>query len=287
MQCRTAESKSHRLSNVRKSHPVTALSFQASDPASAPIAKPRRSAPFILEDDEDDSLGSAAFAGDQASNLTASYALKERSPNASPRKSASTYAASEEKTTRPAPNVVPPLAEVSVPTPPPSSRSPSQLLHPTTSSEPTALPAPSLSRPANELAADLASLISRSASRAHDGTISANPLPAKRKNRPLGRNLSGSNARSSCSASVEPRPSMSPPPVPELLGTQIGYQNVDADAHRQLMEKRMNVDLRDPSAGQCVPSVGTLTDGGGGGGGGGGSAARYAGEGRRERHRPR
>nr|POF14074.1 s-m checkpoint control protein rad4 [Quercus suber] len=277
---KAVEGKPQRLSNVRRAHSTGSLSFQASSPASAPAATSRRKAPFILEDDDDDTHAPPALPEDQTSKSTASYALKERSPNASPRKSPlpiTTHGLSKPNMAQSLSYAMPtPTDHFASPAPSPS-KGTSQFPHTTSSIEPL-LAAPAFSRPPNELAADLASLLSRSSARDHASVPAARPLPAKRKQRPLGRNLSGSNARP-CSASLEPRASASPPPEAALLGTQIGYETVDADAHRQLMEKRMNVDLRDRAAGQRVASVGTVTDSG--------RAAGHGGEGRRERHRPR
>lgn len=114
---------------------------------------------------------------------------------------------------------------------------------------------PSLARPAEDLAADLARVISQSAqSRAREGTASG-PPPTRRKNRPLGRNLSGSNTRSTVSEDVTSQPEPPPP------ATQIEYETVDAKAHRLQMEKRLKNDLGDPATGlHGVVSVGTVKD---------------------------
>lgn len=53
-----------------------------------------------------------------------------------------------------------------------------------------------------------------------------------------------------------PQPEDALPPA----GTQLGYEAVDAEQHRLLMEKRLKTKLQDGTAGRRVASVGVVKD---------------------------
>lgn len=137
-----------------------------------------------------------------------------------------------------------------------------------------------------ELTANLASLLQQQIASRPDSAGSSDLPLQKRKNRPLGRSLSGINNRSA-SASMHSDIGSGSPALPSEVpesdesqfvatetvlppSTQLGYETADAEAHRSLMEKRMKVKLLDEGGGRRVASVGTVKDSGEGDAGVGG-----------------
>ena len=136
-----------------------------------------------------------------------------------------------------------------------------------------------------QLTADLASILARQIAR---GPESADvPSPQKRKNRPLGRNLSGisqhrstpNSAQGGTNSPVSLLPpgdaphgesnstadgfsfsrrsgkEVEPPP-----STQLGYETAEAQAHRRQMSMKMGTVFQDEHSGTRVASLGTVKD---------------------------
>ncbi|KAF2859953.1 hypothetical protein K470DRAFT_277250 [Piedraia hortae CBS 480.64] len=120
------------------------------------------------------------------------------------------------------------------------------------------------SRPREILTANLFSLLQNQPSEAS--------LPSKRKQRPLGRALSGISNRSAPAslppaegenaaqpATIGEESSTTPVEIPLPAGTQLGYENVGAAEHRQFLEQRMKIKLDGGSSGQ-VERLGMVKD---------------------------
>lgn len=131
------------------------------------------------------------------------------------------------------------------------------------------------SRTHYELTADLAGLLQRTGSSRPHSTGPAD-VPPRRKDRPLGRALSGTSNRSfSASAPAQSQSLLRldtatdtgdvggkiaghddlPPP-----STQLGYETLETQAHRRHMSKKMGTKLHDESDGRRVPSLGIVKD---------------------------
>lgn len=124
----------------------------------------------------------------------------------------------------------------------------------------------------HKLREDLAEVIKR-----QGASSSSHPAaPAKRKSRPLGRNLSSISNRS---GSIAAAPSIAPDAFEENSAadgyayanvapalppsTQLGYDTPEAEAHRQQVSKKMGTSmLEDEGMGKRVASVGTVKDSG-------------------------
>ncbi|KAK5705993.1 protein kinase activating protein dpb11 [Elasticomyces elasticus] len=276
-----------RLSNTRHRPATPSLSLQPTAPATS--RPPRNAGPFVHEDDDEDDDATATVEETMADAApvpvlepTRAQPLQEISPNASPRRSGPVQEKTDDNlksnTVFPSsgPKVVP------LPVSPASPRSrPAQ--------EPEAPPPP---RPAPDLQADIAALLQNSRSQSNEP-----PVQQRRKNRPLGRSASGIGSRVVSASSISDHADSPgvrqdstdsaadgfasytreavPPP-----STQLGYETADAEAHRQMMERRMKVSLQDESTGKRVASVGTVKDSFVAGGGDGGVGNRVRGRNR-------
>ncbi|EMC98086.1 hypothetical protein BAUCODRAFT_412588 [Baudoinia panamericana UAMH 10762] len=266
----TSSAAPKRLSKARR-HATPTLPLQG-QVVRAPQSRTRM--PFTEEDDDSRQDVQCEAQPPLSAKPTFSPSrprpLQERSPNASPRKG--NHAQTEDHDNHPKtaklPNLVPAAAPetASMPVSPPRS------------------PLKSLSRDVqsldqhhqDRLTSELAAMVERQHSASRPDSASAE-APLKRKNRPLGRSLSGighravsASAQSDHSTSsrlnAEPSDSIADgydnlaredaPPV----GTQLGYETPDTEAHRSLMEKRMKVNLRDDSVGKRAASIGTVKD---------------------------
>ena len=130
----------------------------------------------------------------------------------------------------------------------------------------------SFSRPREQLTADLTELLNRqTASRPGSASNTALP-PQKRKSRPLGRAPSGISNRSLSASAQSDTVSQNgdaavdgytaattAEPLPP--STQLGYETLEAEAHRLQMSKKMGMRFQDEEGGlKRVASVGTVKD---------------------------
>jgi len=281
-----------RLSTTRKKHATPSLSLQASRPA--PVTKTAsKSQPFIIDEDDDDASASIVeetlpVLPSAPSSQQKGHPLQEVSPNCSPRKGSQPPIPPEkailptsETLEKPSSRTVSPEKATSEAMDRPSSRNPTPDKDGT--EDPADVPAPviepdepkqvSYTRPQEEITADLTELLNRqTAARLNAGSAP----PPKRKNRPLGRNISSMSNRSlSASAPEEPQtqtasqaadaaidgftaPMAKSEPVPP--STQLGYDTPESETHRAQISKRMGVGLMENSGLKRVASLGTVKD---------------------------
>lgn len=260
-----------RLSNTTKPHVTPMLSIQTSR---SPPQRAPRSGPFIHED-EDDVLPPQEESNPASPSFALSprrfQPLQELPPNISPRRASLEGQATHfnrEKPLASEPRLTPPPS--TAPRPP---KSVHQTISPRKEEQQPLPPAPKLHE---ELTANLASILhqhmsSRPESRHAD-------IPPRRKSRPLGRSTSGIGSRSASASMRSEHQGPSPSGPPEVqasladgftpqpedalppAGTQLGYEAVDAEQHRLLMEKRLKTKLQDGTAGRRVASVGVVKD---------------------------
>ncbi|KAI7075355.1 hypothetical protein KC365_g9879 [Hortaea werneckii] len=274
---RTVDAPPKRVSEFRKKRPTPSLPLHTvkSGPSSTTLQK---RAPFVHEDDDEDDASTpgrepaveslqprpttedSKSPGD-ARTSESHPVLQEVSPNLSPNK-----VGQNQQDASTANHTKPNLESKLQPTPAsPNSRQGS----------PQKETGPLATRPSEDLTASIASLLQKQKAARSD--LHNSEIPQRRKDRPLGRSASGIGTRSA-SASMPSEhtgsPSLHPdvsesladgfglsretPPVPP--GTQLGYETVDAEQHRQLMEKRMKVKLQDEHHGQRLASVGMVKD---------------------------
>lgn len=259
--------------NSRRRRPTPSLLLQAARPTTN-IRPP----PFVHEDDDEESQTTAinqdplphvdALVSDQA------RPLEERSPNASPKNQRYDFdlavnntdnlrrgTISEQYSHDESPALLPPEL------------SPVELAE----EDPVKPAQPQASNPPEDLSADLASLSRQLFT--HRDSASSNPAQSRRRDRKLGRAVSGISSRS-ISASVQ----TSANAAPELLdghtadgdtgvardadalrsappSTQLGYEMPGAEAHRLHMAKKVGTSFGDDSGGKRLASIGTVRDG--------------------------
>lgn len=237
-------------------------SYKVSEPPK--LSKPRKLGigPFILED-EDDELVQTVMSEDHSDSFTGppvlsqgpSKALREISPNASQQRAEIGPGDREQEAIKP--SLVMPEKELLS-----SQHSP----HRRPSDDPD-LPPP---QPTLKLTEELTEILKRQAASGNLNTTA----PAKRKSRPLGRNLSSISSRSGSAAAAPSIPadifeensaadgfdySNTVPALPP--STQLGYETPEAEAHREQMNKKMGTTvLHDEGIGRRVASVGTVKD---------------------------
>ncbi|KAK4553854.1 protein kinase activating protein dpb11 [Recurvomyces mirabilis] len=254
---RKDDAGSKRLSGTRRKHATSSLAFKATSPVVDRSAT--KQGPFILEDDEQDDEPAEVIADNMSPPALESARpepLQVLSPNASPRK-----AGSQSK-----------LIEPTMSGDDENAPETSMTLDEIQTDEKIDEPKQPLLKPHEDLRADLAALIHRPPS-ARPASV-ASDIPQKRKSRKLGRSTSsmanrtftGSAQSASSLLREETDPSGEHPPTSlateaELpLGTQLGYETADAEAHRVMMERKMKVSLQDSSSGKRVASVGMIKD---------------------------
>lgn len=221
--------------------------------------------PFILEDDDDDDMEPAVEPeADSASlNITNNLShgrpkgLREISPNTSQHRMENDVEANTaEHDAEIALVDIPEKNDLSAK----NSPQPSLLKE----NDPTPM------QPTHNLTNELAEILKRQS--ASSSSIPA--APAKRKSRPLGRNISSISNRSGSVAAAPHIPSDIyeensaadgfdyPKTVPALPpSTQLGYDTPEAEAHRKQMSEKMGTDmLLDDGVGKRVASVGTVKD---------------------------
>ncbi|CAK3810359.1 S-M checkpoint control rad4 [Lecanosticta acicola] len=263
-----------RLSNTRRRHATTSLPLTASRPATAEAPRrppPPRTGPFIEEDDENDEPavlsidplpGQQPFPAEFPPPERISQPLREISPNTSQRKTRGTSPDGDlPKKSRVAEDENP------APTSPQKSakRSPRKdtwapLQPPVVEDDRT-----------SELAGLLRRVTSNTTTTTTTTTTSETSEAQKRKKRPLGRNLSTTSDHSASPAlpceippeSLDPAdgyriPSHDEADVP--LGTQLGYEAPDAEAHRRQMSMKLGGTMFDEGDARKVRSVGTVRD---------------------------
>lgn len=270
-----------RLSSTRKRHATPSLSLQATkSTVSAPVRKP---IPFEEEDDD----GPPPLDNDMPPAPTTlvlspkkSQPLQEISPNLSPHKTRAQVDDSKSK--------VAAAQDVSLEAL--SRDSPMPVTAPQSPKSPLEPPKPEtqqpLARQPEEATAELASLMRQQFTSRPD-SASSEPLPQKRKTRPLGRNLSGiSNRSASASApsdntspaitegAADGYTSFSSKEVVLPPSTQLGYENPEAEALRRQMGRQMGLELGDEAEGRRVKGLGMVRDAVVGGGGEAGVGGR-------------
>ena len=267
------EHHSKRLSNTRRRHATPSLTFKASD-SNLP-----KSGPFIHEDDdatqESIDLRASFKQMNNARTSQTSHALRDIPPNASPQKAEHEF---------PRPKSLEPnqAAQLSTPAEDVPSESKSQQSQPASAQDPLEQQDDRSQQPPKlheQLTQDLASILARQIAAAQRPDSADAPAPAKRKNRPLGRNLSGISQHHSRSGANSPAPLLSndvhdstsaadgfsfasrrdvdaelPP------GTQLGYETAEAEAHRLQMSKKMGTVFQDEALGTRIASLGTVKD---------------------------
>ena len=266
---RNDDSLPKRLSNIRKRHATLSFSLQASKASTA--ATLPRPQPIVHEDkDVPLSTGSEPLPAPTtaAPSRAASQPLQEVSPNLSPRKPNGRSEEHEQDVSMKKAEPINPRSRTVSPAKPGSPpRSPSSLLR-TISNSDARPPA----RPHRELTANLAELLSKSLSSRSSSAAGSQP-PQKRKNRPLGRALSGISNRSASAQSQTTSPAL-PTEVADSAAdgfsfayesplppsTQLGYETPEAEAHRLQMSKKMGTKLHDDGGMRRVASLGTVKD---------------------------
>ncbi|KAM3423198.1 hypothetical protein BST61_g648 [Cercospora zeina] len=229
---------SKRLSNTRKRHPTPSLALKPTASNTARSAKASTSAgPFIHEDSDDEG---AVLALDDPPRVRRTIAQKPQ-----------------------------PLREISLnesvgaADPVPGLEKPQSAAAPQSPSRPN-----SPAKDVQKLTSDLAALVRQRIDSAGQEGLHE---PQKRKNRPLGRNLSGTSL-SNASSRLVPADSailsegceadgFAPPSKPASAppGTQLGYDSPDAEAARIQMSKKMGVAVEE-NTGFRIASMGTVKD---------------------------
>ncbi|KAK6393539.1 hypothetical protein LTR65_002411 [Meristemomyces frigidus] len=275
------DSAPKRLTNTRLKRATPSLSLHATKPAPTPV--PRRPGPFVHEDDDETPASDIDHVPEAAPSPRRSQVLQELSPNLSSRKASQEASAGSEKPE--ALHEVKPAVAADDLSPKPAVAadrlSPMPVTAPHSPKSPRRSPSKSMGqppavRPQEELTANLAALLQQQIASRPDSTGS--DLPQKRKNRPLGRSLSGIGNRSA-SASAHSDHTGGSPVLPSEVSdsapdgfsfssretplppsTQLGYGTADGEAHTLAMEKRMKVKVHDEGGGKPVASTGTVRD---------------------------
>ncbi|WPH02155.1 Hypothetical protein R9X50_00501000 [Acrodontium crateriforme] len=255
---RKDRAQQNQQSDSMKQRHSTSLPIQA-----AKVARKSRG-PFFHEDEDSDTQSpTTPVPKDTSVSLKQVQPLRDITPNVSPRKNKSTSNDNDddhsshvnERKQTPALD-----RNNNIPMPSPPTSNPSQ-----NQAQPEIKPDGSPERRAEELNATMTSLLNRA--------VASNNIPelsstTKRKNRPLGRNLSG-NAASHRSASPSVSREISsaadgfaaqPFGEPQLPSTQLGYETLAQEQHRLAVEKKMNIKLSDEHGHGRVPKIGTVQD---------------------------
>lgn len=260
-----------RLSNTRRKHATPSLPLQAS----RPTAKPARSLqPFVHEDDDDEDddeadgaapgclKGTAEYEHPARSARQVSQPLQELNPNASPHRKQSQQ---DDKLAV--------IADTAVEEMPQKAAEDSGTF---TSASPAKQEVPETTGQRNtnhEAIASLAAIVQgRQDSISRPVSASDDISPAKkRKQRPLGRAVSSMNNQSFSVLGPQPSHahdnldldgekseiSLSAPAPPS---TQLGYETLETEAHRQQMGKKMGLAMDEDGGGKRVASLGTVKD---------------------------
>lgn len=270
-----------RLSNTRRKHATPSLPLQTS----RPTARPQRSLqPFVHEDDDDDDddgiaaparLEGAAPDLEQpdASAEQKSHPLQELDPNASPRKEnpldEDVAVVGDTLIGDDAQKAMEKYRRLSS-----DSKTASQTLTARQTEPEVTEPR----EPNQDAIASLAAIVQNR----QQTTSNTRPSPTtdevapvkKRKQKPLGRAVSSMNRSFSGSGmqmffenpdgeDERPDVGLSAPAPPS---TQLGYETLETEAHRQQMGKKMGLAMDDNGGGKRVASLGTVKDAEGKGG---------------------
>ena len=265
MRGRKDDQPAKRLSNIRRKHATPSLFLQATKARSASTAT--KSKPIVREDDDEPSLADCEPEPVLALNAAVmsprlSQPLQEVSPNLSPRRKPYDTASGSDK---PVEAIEKSLSRSASPVKHVSQHADQEETH-----EPKQHPH---IRPQHELAADLAEIVNRKNISRPSSAAPIEP-PQRRKSRPLGRASSGISHRSlSTSAHSQPESLSFSAATSEFQesishshsveaqappGTQLGYETLEAEAHRRQMRKKMGTKLQEDYAAGGIRRVASL-----------------------------